>query len=131
MRLRFPLRYFIFGLVALVIMASLTAIAATNTIPPSRVTSQTIAFNINYLKPSACSGIVVANLVTGAGVITGTEGNDLILASAGDDIIDGLGGNDCILGGAGNDTINGGDGNDVCIGGAGADTFTDCETEIQ
>ncbi|MDP1548272.1 MAG: hypothetical protein Q8L87_19840 [Anaerolineales bacterium] len=131
MRRRFPLRALIFGLVALVIMTSLTAVAATNTIPSTRIAAQSVSFNINHLKPSACSGISVTTLITGTGTITGTAGNDLILASASADTIDGLGGDDCILGGGGDDTINGGSGSDVCIGGGGTDLFTDCETEIQ
>jgi Ca2+-binding RTX toxin-like protein len=131
MRRRFPLRALIFGLVALVIMTSLTAVAATNTIPSTRIAAQAVSFNINHLKPSACSGISVTTLITGTGTITGTAGNDLILASASADTIDGLGGDDCILGGGGDDTINGGSGSDVCIGGGGTDLFTDCETEIQ
>jgi Ca2+-binding RTX toxin-like protein len=128
---RSPLRYLIYGLLALIILTSLTAVAATNTIPSTRLAAKVISFNINHLKPSVCSGISVATLITGTGTITGTAGNDLILGSYGDDVIDGLGGDDCILGGGGDDIIYGGDGNDVCIGGTGTDTFTDCETEIQ
>lgn len=131
MRRRFPLRYLIFGLFAFIILTSLTAVAATNTIPPTRLAAQVISFNINHLKPSVCSGIPVSTLITGTGIITGTAGNDLILGSYGEDVIDGLGGDDCILGGGGDDTIYGGDNNDVCVGGTGADSFTDCETEIQ
>jgi Ca2+-binding RTX toxin-like protein len=130
-RIKKTLRFLLLGLFALVIITSLTAVAATNTIPSTSIAARAISFNINHLKPSACSGISVATLITGAGTIIGTAGNDLILASAGDDSIDGMGGNDCILGGAGDDTINGGTGIDVCLGNAGTDTFTDCETEIQ
>lgn len=130
-RFRFSLRYLAVGLVALIIFSSLTAVAATNTIPPTSIDHETIPFDINHLKPSSCAGIVVTNLVTGSGTLTGTEGNDLILASSSADVIDGLGGSDCILGGGGDDSINGGDGNDVCIGGGGADTFAACEVEIQ
>lgn len=130
-RFRLPLRFLIVGLAALLIMSSLTAVAATNTVPPTRVDSRAVFFDINHLKPSACAGITVTNLVTGSAVLTGSEGNDLILGGAGADEIYGLGGSDCILGGGGDDLINGGDGSDVCIGGPGSDMFTDCEGEIQ
>jgi Ca2+-binding RTX toxin-like protein len=131
MKLQFSLRFLIFGLAALVVITSMTAVAATNTIPSTRIGAQIVSFNINHLKPSVCAGFSVTTLVTGSVTLTGTEGNDLILGSSGADTIDGLGGNDCILGGGGDDSITGGDGNDVCLGGAGTDTFTECETEIQ
>lgn len=131
MRRKKTLRFLFLGLFALVIITSLTAVAATNTVPSTSIAAQAISFNINHLKPSVCSGISVSTLITGTGTITGTAGNDLILGSAGADTIDGLGGNDCILGGGGDDTITGGADNDVCLGNAGTDIFTDCETEIQ
>ncbi len=130
-RSRFPFRILFFGMIALIVITSMTAVAATNTVPATRVDSQSLSYNINHIKPSACAGITVTTLVTGSGTITGTEGNDLILGGPGADDINGLGGNDCILGGGGDDILNGGDGNDVCIGGPGTDTFTNCEGEIQ
>jgi Ca2+-binding RTX toxin-like protein len=63
-------------------------------------------------------------------IIRGTELNDSLSDSLGDDVIAGLGGDDTIyalngnntlLGGAGNDVMNGGWGNDVLIGGTGND----------
>ena len=129
--MRFRLRYFVLLLAALIILSSLTAIAATNTIPSTQVEDSSITFQIAHLRPSACAGLSLANLITGSGTLTGTEGNDLILGSTGADVIDGLGGNDCILGGGGADTINGGDGNDTCLGGADTDAFTTCESEVQ
>lgn len=72
--------------------------------------------------------------------VNGTELNDTISGSAGDNILDGKGGNDTInalagndtiVGGAGNDTLNGGDGNDrylfVADTPLGSDTITDPE----
>ncbi|MBL8088720.1 MAG: hypothetical protein KF758_00975 [Anaerolineales bacterium] len=129
--MRFSLRFLTFGLLSLLLLTTLTAIAATNTIPPTRIDSQVISYQINHLKPSACAGLNLSTMVTGAGVITGTAGNDLILGSSGADVIDGLGGNDCILAGGGDDTITGGEGNDVCIGGPGDDVFETCEGEVQ
>lgn len=46
-------------------------------------------------------------------VLGGTGGNDIIIASEGDDTIHGDGGNDNLEGGAGNDIINAGDGDDI------------------
>lgn len=129
--MRFTLRFLTFSLLALVIITTLTAIAATNTVPATRIDNKAISFQINHLKPSACAGLSLTTLVTGSGTITGTASNDLILASSGVDTIDGLGGNDCIVGGGGDDNINGGDGSDVCIGGSGNDIFTTCEGEVQ
>jgi Ca2+-binding RTX toxin-like protein len=131
MKMPFLLRLLIFGIIALVIISSITAAAATNTVPATRATDHTMPVGINDLKPSACAGWFLANLIIGSGNITGTESNDLILGSSDIDTIDGLGGDDCILGGGGDDLITGGDGTDVCIGGPDTDTFTTCETENQ
>ena len=131
MNISFPLRLLIFGLIALIIINVVTAFAAVNTVPATNVAYQTVAVGINDLKPSACAGWLLTNLVTGTGTITGTEGNDLILGGSGADTIDGLGGDDCILGGGGDDQITGGNGTDICIGGPGTDTFITCEGESQ
>jgi Ca2+-binding RTX toxin-like protein len=128
MKIPFPLRLLTFGLAVLIVISTVTAVAATNTVPATSITHQTIPVGVNDLKPSACAGWPLANLVTGAGTITGTEGNDLIIGSSNADTIDGLGGDDCILGGGGDDLITGGDGTDVCIGGPGTNTFTTCES---
>jgi len=53
--------------------------------------------------------------------ITGTPGDDVICAGAGNDIINGLGGKDIIFGGPGNDRIKAGSGADDIYGDAGAD----------
>lgn len=129
--MRFVLRAIFFGVAMLVLITTLTAIAATNTVPPTRADAQVISFQINHLRPSACAGLTLSNLVTGSGTLTGTEGNDLILASSTADTIDGLGGSDCVVGGGGDDVINGGADADICIGGDGSDTFSNCENESQ
>ncbi len=51
--------------------------------------------------------------------ITGTLGNDLIIALEGNDKVEGNNGNDCILGGPGDDRLTGNNGNDVLYGEAG------------
>jgi Ca2+-binding RTX toxin-like protein len=129
--MRFALRVFVFGAAFLIVVTVLTAVAATNTVPATRADIQTVTFQINHLRPSACAGLSLSNLVTGSGTLTGTEGNDLILASSTADTIDGLGGSDCIVGGGGDDVIDGGADADICIGGDGSDTFSNCEGESQ
>ena len=112
-------------------LSAMTAIAANNTVPPTQTEDQNITFQISHLRPASCAGLSLSTLITGSGTLTGTEGNDLILASAAADTIDGLGGSDCIVGGSGDDTITGGNDSDICIGGDGADAFTGCEGELQ
>ena len=124
-------RFISFGTLSLILFSVVTAVAATNTVPATSLDDKTSPISRNSVKPLACNGISVASLITGAGVITGTAGNDLILTSSGMDIIDGSGGNDCIVGGGGDDWITGGDGDDICLGGPGTDIFTTCEGENQ
>jgi Ca2+-binding RTX toxin-like protein len=119
----------LFGLLLLIFVSASTAFAANLTVSGSNVGLESITVRANKLKPAACSGLDLTNIVSGSGTITGTNGDDLIIDSSGDDTINGLGGNDYILGGAGNDTIDGGDGeNDVCIEGSGANAYFNCET---
>ncbi len=53
--------------------------------------------------------------------LTGTPGDDVICAGAGNDKVDGGDGDDIIYGDAGDDKIDGGDGDDVLYGDAGDD----------
>ena len=55
--------------------------------------------------------------------ITGTNGSDLLIGTAGPDVLCGLNGDDLILGGSGNDILRGGKGKDVLVGGLGTDTL--------
>ncbi len=55
--------------------------------------------------------------------VSGGRGNDTITGGAGDDNLDGGAGNDTLIGGAGNDRLSGGEGNDRLDGGAGSDTL--------
>lgn len=59
--------------------------------------------------------------VSGAGLINGTEGDDVICGSAGNDFINAGGGNDVIYAGAGDDNISAGAGNDKVFAGFGVD----------
>jgi Ca2+-binding RTX toxin-like protein len=121
-------------LATLLLASLISAAAAANSVPATRMGSSTRPITLNDVKPTDCAAITLVNIITcGGGNCNGTGQADLILGSANVDNINARGGNDCILGGGGNDAINGGPGNgDVCIGGPGmADTFAGCETQIQ
>jgi Ca2+-binding RTX toxin-like protein len=131
MRLSFPVQFVILGLAALVVVSVVTAFAAGITVSPANAGQESMSVTINDLKPSACAGLSLEQMVSGSGTLTGTSGNDLILGSSGVDVIDGLGGDDCILGGGSDDSLTGNDGSDVCLGGPGDDVFITCEGESQ
>jgi Ca2+-binding RTX toxin-like protein len=122
MHLSTPIRFITYGIIILILISAVTAIAATNTVPFTRVTNRSEYISVNDLKPAACASIDLTTLVSGSGTLIGTDGNDLILGSSGADVIDGLGGDDCIVGGGGID---------ICTGDAGTDTFVACEVENQ
>jgi Ca2+-binding RTX toxin-like protein len=118
-----------FGVVGLLLICVAVVATAANTVPASNIGSSSTPITANTLKPAACNGITLTNLVIGN---NGTAAADLVLGSAGADTMNGGNGDDCILGGGGNDSIAGGGGTDVCIGGPGVDTFGgNCETQIQ
>ena len=119
--------------IALLAAALGKGLTAGATVSGGHVGLNTQGIGPNDLKPADCAGIVLTTLVTGTATVTGTSGNDLVLAGSVLDTISGLGGDDCLLGGAGVDTFNGGAGsNDVCIGGPGVDVFLlGCETQVQ
>jgi Ca2+-binding RTX toxin-like protein len=121
----------VFAVAAVLFVGAGSALTAGNTVPATHAGSVTRGIAANDLKPAACAGITLTDLVTGSGTFSGTNGNDLIVGGPGNDTINGKAGDDCILGGGGNDSINGGGGNDVCIGGPGIDSFAGCSTAIQ
>jgi hypothetical protein len=55
--------------------------------------------------------------------LVGTPGNDVICGRNGNDLIEGMGGNDVLIGGNGQDHLIGGDGNDLLLGGNGQNTM--------
>ena len=117
------------GVLGLLLICVAVVATAANTVPASNLGSSSTAITADTLKPAACNGITLTNIVIGN---TGTAGADLLLGSAGVDNMDGLAGDDCILGGGGNDNLRGSGGTDVCIGGPGVDTFHQTfETQIQ
>lgn len=123
-------RLALFGLVALILASVITAVAAANTVPPSRLTDQSRPITAYDLLPPQCAALDLTNIVVGSGNFKGTNANDLILGGPDDDTIDGRPGDDCILGGGGDDFMTGSEGADVCIGGPGDDKFSNCLTEI-
>lgn len=67
--------------------------------------------------------VVVIKGTNQSETLTGTAGNDLILARGGDDTVNAGAGNDRVYGHRGNDTLNGEAGNDRIRGNAGSDTI--------
>lgn len=124
------LRYMVaVGLLVIVASSTGWSFAAENIIQPSTIGYASVPITANQLKPPECAFLDLTNyiVIVGNGAIQGTDGNDLILGSAGKDNIHGNGGDDCIVGGGGGDQIFGDAGNDVCIGGGDKkDKFHDC-----
>lgn len=129
MKISVFVRIFAIGLFLLLLVSIGSAFAASIDVPDSNIEQQTVPLRAEDVKPDACDGIYLNNIVRGSGVFSGTPGNDLIIGSSDPDVIDGAGGNDCILGGNGDDVISGGDGTDICIGGLGTDMSETCETQ--
>lgn len=117
-------QWLLFSLLGLVLMGIVSAFAAANSVPITRLTDQAFAVTISALRPPECAHLSLTHIVViGAGQSPTGNRNELILGTPGDDIIDGGPGDDCILGGGGNDTLDGGVGNDVVLGGPGNDSL--------
>jgi Ca2+-binding RTX toxin-like protein len=83
-----------------------------------------IEFGISSNLPSECNGISFSKVIYGTqgnNSLVGTKGNDLIYGLEGSDRINGAGGDDCIVGGLGDDKLDGSVGNDVLLGQDGTD----------
>ncbi len=97
------------------LLAALSASAATNTVPATRIGVTDVPLTIMQLAPPQCAHLALTAVVYSG---TGGTGNDLVLGTAGSPAtLSGGGGNDCIVGGAGSTTLRGQGGNDVLIGG--------------
>lgn len=81
-----------------------------------------VAEIIDETKPTICRGRVAT--VVSAGVIIGTDDDDVIAGSGGPDLIDGRGGDDIICGEGGPDVMVHGPGADTFDGGRGRDTVS-------
>jgi hypothetical protein len=125
-------RFFVLGVLMLLLLSAVTGLTAANVVPTSKAVDRRSTRTIEELAPAPCQGMGLTSLVTGAGTFNGTSANELMLGSTGIDDVDSRQGDDCILGGAGDDFLKGGAGNDVCLGGPGSDTFhNQCEVQIQ
>lgn len=111
------------ALSVLILVGTISAFAAANIVPVTRLGEILRANTANDFKPPECASLNLNNIVVGSGNITGTNQNDLILASPFDDIVNGRNGSECILGGGGNDYIEGRQGSDIILGGPGDDTL--------
>ncbi len=87
----------------------------------SRNNPNTPGLDTNYLKFSGGEHVVLGG--TNPGNLANPSGNDILIASIGDDAVWGDGGNDRIEGGAGNDILNGGDGDDIITDSFGIDNI--------
>ena len=120
-------RLVILSLPLMILISSIFAFTASNTIPESGIDDESQSVTANQIKPSACDGLTLGTIITDG---NGSTGNDLVLGNTGANTLNGGDGNDCLVAGDGDDTLDGGLGTDVCIGGAGNDIFSDCETQI-
>ncbi len=124
-------RIILFILGVLIVLGTVTAIAASNTVSASHLDEQNAVITANHLKPAECASLNLVNIeVCTGGNCNGTNQNDLILGSAGHDNIKAKNGDDCIVAGGGDDEISGDNGSDICVGGSGNNTFDKCETII-
>jgi Ca2+-binding RTX toxin-like protein len=92
---------------------------------PGRIERAVFADGTTWDRATIEARIVQEPATTLRNVITGTGGDELIDALAGDDEIYGLGSNDIIEGGIGDDYIEGNAGSDILRGGEGADGLAD------
>ena len=93
-------------------------VADSSTNPAIQVT-RTVLVSIECEEPESHYNIIYGT--EGDDVMDGTDGDDLIFGLGGNDTINGNEGNDCIYGGNGSDDISGGTGNDHIYGGKGND----------
>lgn len=116
-------------LLGLIVISMLTALAATNIVPVTRLFDASRPFTLSELAPLECASIrnsleqIVDCSLQGSPCGGSGSVNELILGTSGNETIDGKSGDDCIVGGGGDDSLLGGNGNDVLIGGPGTDSL--------
>ena len=113
-------------LLSLIAMGVVSALAAGNNVPVTRLMDQSRSVIASELAPSECNSIrntLERIIVCTGGICNGSNANELILGTPGSDVIDGKNGDDCIVGGGGDDTLAGNNGNDILVGGPGSDTL--------
>jgi Ca2+-binding RTX toxin-like protein len=99
-------------------------IAVAYVAPDSQVQETNIIVNIETVM--FCDGVYNIDETTGTNaddVIVATEQSDLVLGFDGDDDLCGGDGDDIVIAGDGDDTLSGGQGKDILVGGDGADVF--------
>ena len=139
------------GFFLLLMMSSLHALAASNTVPSSRLSQQEFSITANDLKPPECAGLFLTDiyLPNETDKVMGSNTNDLVLGSTTVKYAKGKKGNDCLLSGggtidkflqgrSGDDVLinmgegscimNGGQGNDICYQNGGNCEVINCET---
>jgi Ca2+-binding RTX toxin-like protein len=79
------------------------------------------------LAPERPGSTLDASGFSGATLIQGDFGDDVLIGGSGRDEIQASAGDDTLVGGAGNDRLFGGDGIDACDGGLGRNRLVDCE----
>ena len=126
----------IFGMVIVIAISVMAALAAMNTVPVTLTTDQIFTISPNNLKPDQCAGLTLTNkiLCPSSGTCDGTSANDLMIANSGNPTMNGQGGNDCVVcySPSGKCSLHGGPGTDVCVCVSGSCTFAgDCETQIK
>jgi len=84
-----------------------------------------LKMGITVAIPAECENITFSGNpifgTQGNDTLNGTNGNDLIVGFEGNDVINGGNGKDCIIGNEGNDILHGGNDKDVIVGGEGDD----------
>ena len=113
-------------LLSLIAMGAVSALAAGNNVPVTRLMDQSRNVIASELAPPECNSIrntLETIIVCTGGNCNGSNANELMLGTPGSDVIDGKNGDDCIVGGGNDDTLLGDNGNDILIGGPGSDTL--------
>jgi Ca2+-binding RTX toxin-like protein len=123
-RARMIIRFFGYGLALLSLCSVISAFAASNTVGVSGAGEDIFEITANDLKPAECSALNLRRIVTGSGLIFGSNQAELIIGSTGIDLIFAGNGNDCVIGSGGNDYLWGNNGGDVLLGGSGDDSLS-------
>jgi len=109
MNMRLLSRIFVFALLILVLISIISAAAATNTIPPTRLSDQTRPITANDLKPVACAALNLTSILicgSSSSVCNGKNSGELILGSPITTKINGHTGTNCCLGAPGTTFTN-------------------------
>jgi len=121
------------GLTVLLITFAATSLTNLLLVPDTSHSIENVQTNIqpDDIKPAECNRATVGDpsgeLVSGGPSVSGTTGNDLLLADSSTTEMLGGDGDDCIVGGPNTLDLDGGNGDDVCIANNPLAVLTDCE----